>query len=68
VELPFDNISIGAFYTILSQLNAEDGSISFSKLKSHLSGNLTFFKELKNRDSQTSRILLHPLFADKEQP
>ena len=68
MQLPFDNISIGAFYSILVQLKEDDGSIAFNKLKSSLSSNLTFFTELKDRNSQTSRILLSPFFADNDAP
>jgi len=63
VEMPFDNISIGAFYDILVSLN-EDNVINFDQLKEALRENKTFYDELCDRESATSKILLSEMFAE----
>jgi hypothetical protein len=46
VELPFDNITIGAFFDILTNLKETNGSIKFDQLRDALKDNATFYSEL----------------------
>jgi len=73
VSLPFDNISLGAFFDILISIEEKDsngkgeGYFTYEQLVASMATNNFWRDALKDRNTPTSKLILHSDFAAEGQ-